>query len=89
MTVENVGYKADVKDFLASHGMVPVLCVSLDTLFVRKHLVSAAEGWYAATGAVYQPACVYNDTSRCEQPHPGAMNRAYGRCVAARKRGVE
>jgi len=63
MTVENA--KDDLKTFLAARGIVPVLCVHLDTLFVRRPLVASAQKWYDHHARHALPSCIYNDTALC------------------------
>ena len=64
MTVENA--KEELRDFLASKGMVPTLCVSLDTMFVRAgHMQHAAARWYDRLGQHLLPGCLSNRTTDC------------------------
>ena len=63
ITVENL--TPEVKAVLESHGMAAVLCVSLDTLFVRKAYVQAAADWYRAVGKPQLGTCIFDDTSKC------------------------
>jgi hypothetical protein len=63
ITVENA--LPAVKKTLEQHGMEPALCVSLDTLFVRRPLLRAVQQWHATHSSSAPGGCVTNYTSSC------------------------
>jgi hypothetical protein len=54
----------EVHALLRAHGIVPALCVSMDTLFVRQPLLTTTQRWHAMWSTVV-PGCVRNYTSDC------------------------
>jgi hypothetical protein len=57
--------------------MVPALCVSLDTLYVRSALLDAARRWYANVASKFVPQCVSNETDLCIGS-PASFLKCYG-----------
>ena len=45
--------------------MVAALCLGVDTLFVRRSLIGAAQRWYDRVARKYMPSCVSNQTELC------------------------
>ncbi len=87
LTVENTDQR--VTDFLRLRGLVPTLCLAMDTLFVRAPLAWGAAQWYARHARHSFPACVTNRTDQCltgglDQSKP---NYAYLACDEAHQRG--
>lgn len=51
--------------FLDAVGLAPFLCLGIDTLFVRRPLLPAADAWHTANRARLEPLCAVRDTARC------------------------
>ena len=80
ITVENSN--RELRDFLHTVGMVPALCVSLDTVYVRAGDVQrAAAKWYASHGQRLLPACVTDRTESCI-----GSPESFLRCQAAKRK---
>ena len=60
ITIENAD--SGVVEVLHRRDMVPTLCLSMDTLFVRSALAWAPAQWYADHAQRTAPGCVSNET---------------------------
>jgi len=82
ITVENAG--AELRQFLLNQGMEPVLCVSLDTLFIRSantELVKRARDFYSRGFSNVLPSCITDQTDQCL----GQSSPSFFKCSTSRR----